>query len=284
MSLFQYIAQACQTLAATVAPSITAMGVHIVLALATIMMVWFGVQEALASAHGGPGFSMGRFLNLFMLLTFAYVMVNYYDSSIPGLGFSIKGFIDGGTINLVNLIGSDGSNTMLNEIHEASSKTGPSILNTVMNPYYAIVYFAVQFLLAMLAAIVSAIVAYGAIAATIIGVLGPIFIPFLVVDKLDWLFWGWLKAYLGFSFYKVVAAATMNVLSHVLTNYYIQLGQSVSDPSTIVQTLPLLVLLVLVNIYILFKIPTMTHSLFTGGTGGHGGGLGVAVMAIRAAI
>jgi len=284
MSLFQYIAQACQSLAATVAPSITTMGVHIVLALATIMMVWFGVQEALASAHGGPGFSMGRFLNLFMLLTFAYVMVNYYDSAIPGLGFSIKGFIDGGTINLVNLIGSDGSNTMLNEIHEASSKTGPSILNTVMNPYYAIVYFAVQFLLAMLAAIVSAIVAYGAIAATIIGVLGPIFIPFLVVDKLDWLFWGWLKAYLGFSFYKVVAAATMNVLSHVLTNYYIQLGQSVSDPSTIVQTLPLLVLLVLVNIYILFKIPTMTHSLFTGGTGGHGGGLGVAVMAIRAAM
>ncbi len=284
MSLFQFIAQACQSLAATVAPSITAMGIHIVLALATIVMVWFGVQEALASAHGETRFSMGRFLNLFMLLTFAYVMVNYYDSSIPGLGFSLKGFIDGGTINLVNLIGSDGSNTMLNEINAASSKTGPGLLNTVMSPYYAIVYFAVQFLLAMLAAIVSAIVAYGAIAATIIGLLGPIFIPFLVFDKLDWLFWGWLKAYLGFSFYKVVAAATLNVLSHVLTNYYIQLGQSLSDPSLIVQSLPLLVLLVLVNIYILFKIPTMTHTLFTGGTGGHGGGLGIAMMAIRGAI
>ena len=284
MSLFQFIAQACQSLAATVAPSITAMGIRIVLALATIVMVWFGVQEALASAHGEAGFSMGRFLNLFMLLTFAYAMVNYYDSSIPGLGFSLKGFIDSGTINLVNLIGSDGSNTMLNEINAASSKTGPGLLNTMMSPYYAIVYFVVQFLLALLAAIVSAIVAYGAIAATIIGLLGPIFIPFLVFDKLDWLFWGWLKAYLGFSFYKVVAAATLNVLSHVLTNYYIQLGQSLSDPSLIVQTLPLLVLLVLVNIYILFKIPTMTHSLFTGGTGGHGGGLGVAVAALRAAI
>jgi len=150
----------------------------------------FGVQEALASAHGEAGFSMGRFLNLFTLLTFAYAMVNYYDSSIPGLGFSLKGFIDGGTINLVNLIGSDGSNTMLNEINAASSKTGPGLLNTMMSPYYAIVYFAVQFLLAVLAAIVSAIVAYGAIAATIIGSLGPIFIPFLVFDKLDWLFWG----------------------------------------------------------------------------------------------
>src|SRR6266699_6863855 len=136
IGFFNFIAQACQSLAATAAPSITAMGVHIVIALATVVLVWFGVPEALASAHGGPGFSMGRFLNLFMLLTFAYVMVNYYDSSIPGLGFSIKSFIDGGTINLVNLIGADGSNTMLNEIHAASSKTGPSILNTVMNPYY----------------------------------------------------------------------------------------------------------------------------------------------------
>jgi hypothetical protein len=280
MGLFESISQACQSLAATAAPSITAMGIHIVIALATIMMVWFGVQEALASAHGEGGFSMGRFLNLFMLLTFAYAMVNYYDSSIPGLGFSIKRFIDGGTTNLVSLIGSEGSTTMLSEIHAASSKTGPSLLTSMMSPYYAIVYSAVQFLLAFLAAIVSAILAYGAIAATIIGLLGPIFIPFLVFDRLDWLFWGWLKAYLGFSFYKVVAAATMNVLAHVLTNYYIQLGQSVSDPSTIVQSLPLLVLLVLVNVYILFKIPTMTHSLFSGSGGGHD--FGAARLAIKA--
>src|SRR6202046_552026 len=140
--LFDSISQACQSLAATAAPSITAIGTHIVLALATIMLVWFGVQESLASAHGGPGFSMGRFLNLFMLLTFAYVMVNYYDSSIPGLGFSLKGLIDGGTANLVNLIGADGSSSMLSEIHSASSKTGPGLLNTMMSPYYAIVYFA----------------------------------------------------------------------------------------------------------------------------------------------
>src|SRR5208282_4888759 len=176
--LFDFIAQACQSLAATVAPSVTAMGIHIVLALATIMLVWFGVQEALASAHGEAGFSMGRFLSLFMLLTFAYVMVNYYDSSIPGLGFSIKGFIDGGTTNLVNLIGANVPPTMLNEIHAASSNTGPSLLTSIMSPYYSIVYFVVQFLLALLAAIVSAIIAYGAIAAAIIGLLGPIFIPF----------------------------------------------------------------------------------------------------------
>ncbi len=55
------------------------------------MLVWFGVQEALASAQGGPGFNMGKFMSFFMLITFAYTMVKFYDSSIPGLGYSLKG-------------------------------------------------------------------------------------------------------------------------------------------------------------------------------------------------
>jgi type IV secretory pathway VirB6-like protein len=282
MGFFDFIAQSCQSLSATASPAITAIGVHIVLALATIMMVWFGVQEALSSAQGGAGFNMGRFLNFFTLLTFAYAMVNFYDSAIPGLGFSIKSFIDGGTANLVTLIGADGSVTMLNQIHSASSKTGTSILTSLMSPYYSLVCFTAQFLLGVLAAMVSAILAYGAIAATIIGLLGPIFIPFLVFEKLDWLFWGWLKAYLGFSFYKVVAAATMNVLSHVLTNYFIQLGQGLADPASVAETFPFLILLVLVNVYILSKIPAMTQSLFSGGTGHGESGLGLAMMAIRA--
>ena len=66
--LFDFIAQGCQSLAATAAPSITAMGIHIVVALATMMLVWFGVQEALASSQGGAGFNIGRFISLFMLL------------------------------------------------------------------------------------------------------------------------------------------------------------------------------------------------------------------------
>src|ERR1035441_632903 len=62
MGLFDFIAQGCQSLARTAAPSLTAMGIHIVIALATIMLVWFGVQEALASAQGGPGVSIGELL------------------------------------------------------------------------------------------------------------------------------------------------------------------------------------------------------------------------------
>ena len=78
-----------------------------VIALATIMLVWFGVQEALASAQGGPGFSIAKFFNFFLLITFAYCFVKFYDSSIPGIGYSLKGFISGGTSSLVDYIGND---------------------------------------------------------------------------------------------------------------------------------------------------------------------------------
>jgi type IV secretion system protein VirB5 len=72
-------------------------------------------------------------------------------------------------------------------------------------------------------------------------------------------------------------------LAHLLAGYYTQVV-AFSDPGSMVQELPLLILLVFVNIYILFKVPAMTQSLFGGHTGGHDGGMGVAMMAIRAAL
>jgi hypothetical protein len=283
MGLLQWITQGCDTLTSSVSPTIDAMGLRICIALATMMLVWFGVQEALASAHGGPGFHMGRFLSFFMLITFAYTLVRFYDSSIPVVGQSLRGFINGGAQYLVSVIGNDSITSIQNTLSQAQSNSGPGVMKALMNPYYAIVYFVIQALIATLSAVVSAIVAYGAIASAVIGLLGPIFIPFLVFDKLEFLFWGWLKAFLGFCFYKVLAAAVLSILAHLLAQYYTELV-NFSDPGNMVQELPLLILLVLVNVYVLFKIPAMTMSLFSGSVGGHGGGLGLITAAALKAI
>jgi len=283
MGILNWILQGCDSLAATASPSIDALGLRICIALATIMLVWFGVQEALASANGGPGFSMGKFLNFFLLITFAYTMVKFYDSSIPGVGYSLRGFINGGAQYLVSVIGTDSVTSIQNTLNQAQSTSGPGITKALMNPYYAIVYVIIQVLIAVLSAAVSAIIAYGAIASAVIGLLGPVFIPFLVFNKLEFLFWGWLRAFMGFCFYKVLAAAVFSILAHVLAEYYTELV-AFSDPGNMVQELPLLILLVFVSIYILFKIPAMTQSLFSGHTGGGSSGLGMAMMALRAAI
>ena len=283
MGLLTWITQACDTLTSTASPSIDALGLRICIALATIMLVWFGVQEALASANGGPGFNMGKFLNFFLLITFAYTMVKFYDSSIPGVGYSLRGFINGGAQYLVSVIGTDSVTSIQNTLNQAQSSSGPGITKALMNPYYAIVFVIIQVLIAVLSAVVSAIIAYGAIASAAIGLLGPVFIPFLVFNKLEFLFWGWLRAFMGFCFYKVLAAAVFSILAHVLAEYYTEIV-AFSDPGNMVQELPLLILLVFVSIYILFKIPAMTQSLFSGHTGGGSSGLGMAMMALRAAI
>ena len=51
-----------------------------------------------------------------------------------------------------------------------------------------------------------------------------------------------------------------------------------------VKSLPLLILLVTVNIYILFKVPVMTATIFSGGHGGHDGGMGLLTFALLRSI
>jgi hypothetical protein len=278
MDFLILIKNGCDNLTATVAPSVDALGLHMVISLATIMLVWFGVQEALASAHGGPGFSMAKFLNFFVLITFAYCFVRFYDGSIPGIGYSLKGFISGGTSSLVDYIGNDSSQEVQNILHTALGRLG-SLSPTFTEPYVLICTYTVQVVLSILAALIGVIIAYGAIGATIIGLLGPVFIPWMVFDKTEFLFWGWLKAFIGFEFYKVVAAATMSVMSHLLISYLTSGAANVNDPQRLAAIMPGLLMLCFVAGFILLKIPTMTASLFSGHTGGHGIGVGGLISA-----
>ncbi len=269
--ILSFINNGCDHLLTSIAPSVDVIGMRMLLGLATIMMVWFGVQEALASAQGGPGFHMGKSLNFVMLLSFAYAFVNFYDSEIPGVGYSLSGFIRQGTSALADTIGTDSANTMLTAVHNSLSKEGPG-MTAMTSPYLAFVYGVTQFMLALLAASVAAIIAYGAIAATVIGILGPIFIPFMVFEKTEFLFWGWLKAYLSFSFYKVIAAATMSVLAQFFYGYYQEVANGESFTAA-AQNFPILLLLIVVNVFILTKIPAITASIFSGSTSGHDGGI-----------
>jgi hypothetical protein len=281
-TLLNFIAEQCQSLTASTAPTIDAMGLRIVLSLATIMLVWFGIQEALASAQGGQGFNMARFLNFFLLITFAYTFVLYYDSSIPGIGYSLKSFISDGTTDLANLIGHDATASMLQSIDASLQKSGPGMAMFTA-PYMIVAYLINQISLAVLAALISVIIAYGEIAAAIIGLLGPIFIPFLVIEKLEFLFWGWLKAFLSFSFYKVIAAATMSILGHIFMAYSTNLIDF-TNPIKMLQNFPFIILLVVVNIFMIIKIPAITSSIFSGSSSGHDAGMGAITGAITAGL
>jgi len=101
----------------------------------------------------------------------------------------------------------------------------------------------------------------------------------MVFSKTEFLFWGWLKAFIGFEFYKVVAAATLSVMSHLLISYFTSGAMNVQNPARLIEIMPGLLMLCLVAGFILLKIPTMTASLFSGHVGGHSSGMGGLITA-----
>jgi hypothetical protein len=278
MDFLILIKNGCDNLTATISPSVDSLGLHMVLSLATIMLAWFGVQEALASTHGGAGFNVARFVSFFLLITFAYCFVKFYDGSIPGIGYSLKGFVSGGTSSLVDYIGTDSVQEVQSTIDTALNKVG-TMAPSFTEPYTLLCTYTVEIILAVLTALIGVIIAYGAIGATIVGLVGPVFIPWMVFDKTEFLFWGWLKAFIGFEFYKVVAAATLSVMSHLLISYLTSGANNVSDPQQLITLMPGLLILCFVAGFILLKIPTMTASLFSGHVGGHGIGAGGLITA-----
>ena len=95
--------------------------------------------------------------------------------------------------------------------------------------------------------------------------LGPIFVPFLIVPKLDWLFWGWFKAFIGFAFYQVIAAAFLFIFAKVLLGLLGVIGPlSISNAYVI---LPALIVTLAVCAYGLLKIPVLTAAILSGRAG-----------------
>ena len=108
-------------------------------------------------------------------------------------------------------------------------------------------------------------IAYGYVAAAVCVLIGPVFIPWFIVPKMDWLFWGWLKAFIGFSFYQVIASAFIYVFAKVLAGMFQTIGAiTIENALTI---LPALLVTLFVCVYGLTKIPELTSAILSGRTG-----------------
>src|SRR5712692_7544010 len=67
-----------------------AMGAHMFRGFAVILISWYGVKSALASAGGvvGPAFHFDTFADLLMTIAFGFGMITFYSHPIPGFGVS----------------------------------------------------------------------------------------------------------------------------------------------------------------------------------------------------
>lgn len=260
---FTFIGQAISTLLASKSGAIQAAGLNIFRGLAVILIVWFGVKAALSAAHGHGGFNFAKFADLILLIAFGLGMLTYYSTPVPGMGFSFSDLITQEALQLSGQIESDQTQQIADAISKAEEQLGspPGIFSF----HETLTIFFVTICLAAMQGVAFAVIAYGYVAAAVCVLIGPIFIPFFIVPKMDWLFWGWFKAFVGFSFYQVVASAFIFVFSKVLLSLLAVIGPiTLSNAFTL---LPPLIVTLFVCIFGLLKIPELTGSILGGRAG-----------------
>jgi hypothetical protein len=262
-NLFTFLGQAISQLLATKSAVIQAAGLNIFRGLAVILFVWYGIKSALSSAQGHAGFSFAKFADMLLIVSFGLGMLTYYSTPLPGVGYSFSDLITQEALQLSGQIESDQTQQISDSIVKAEGQLGSP--PGVFSLQETLTFFVITLTLAAMQGVAFAVIAYGYVAAAVCILLGPIFIPFFIVPKMDWLFWGWFKAFIGFSFYQVVASAFIFVFSKVLLGLLRVIGPlTLSSAFTL---LPALIVTLFVCIFGLVKIPELTAFILGGRAG-----------------
>lgn len=237
-------------------------GNQLLTAIAVIMLVVCGLRLASESAsrhHGEFGFP--ALIQFFALFLIAEALMRYYNSPLPWTSVSVSRILPdtarffAGTLDLSVL------DTLISKVNAITSGTEPP---SFLNPVMICVYFGI---LADMILVQGVLFAANILAFVFIGIgslLGPLFIPWLVVPKLNWLFWNWVQFMLQYSFYRVVASALTYVWANVLVTF---IDNSVHGDYTLAHFLTLLVPLGVLNVgllYSVFKIGGVVSDLFKG--------------------
>jgi type IV secretory pathway VirB6-like protein len=260
---FTFLAQAITQLLSTQSGAIESTGVSIFRGLAVILIAWFGIKSALSSVSGHHGFDFAKFADLLLIISFGLGMLTYYSTPIPGTAYGFSDLITQEALHLSGTIESNQTQSIADAITTAEEQLGSP--PGVFSIHEELTYFVMALALAAMEAVALAVVAYGYVAAAVCVLIGPIFIPFFIVPKLDFLFWGWLKAFIGFSFYQVVASAFIFVFAKVLLAMLGVIGPITLSNAFVI--LPSLFVTLMVCIYGLVKIPELTMSILSGSTG-----------------
>ncbi len=259
--LFVFLSQLMTTHAAL----FQTLGLNLFRGFALILIVWFGVKSALSSADGGPGFQLDRFASLVITIAFGYAMIVYYANPIPGFGTSFYRLITDQGANLAKQI----DVATLQEVKQRLDSMYISLESPTMliASVFEILHFVILVLAILVAEVAAyAIIAFGYIAAAIVVLVGPIFIPFFIVPQMEWLFWGWLKALLQYSFYPVIANAYVFVMGSLL-NHFVDSHPPPYDGGNMALLFLPLVFLLLAFTYGIIHIPSLVSSIFAGRSG-----------------
>jgi TrbL/VirB6 plasmid conjugal transfer protein len=266
----QFLYQAINNLLTQNLGFFDAMGQNLFRMFATILVAWYGAKSALAAAGGKHYFHFDNFASLLLTISFGFAMVNYYSAPIPGIGSSFHNLITDEAQFLANRINQAELQTIVDRIGDFEARIDSPGVTDFLG---IIIYAVVIILLAAAQAISIVVIAYGFIATAVCVLVGPVFVPFFIVPKLEWLFWGWLRCFVQYAFYEVIAAAVVYIIGNLI------IGVLTLQPAGTISTLqligwfPVLFITFVASIFVLLKVPALTNHIFSGTAGGSSAGI-----------
>jgi hypothetical protein len=242
-----------------------AMGHNLFRMFATILIVWYGVKSALAAAGGKQPFHFDNFATLLLTISFGFAMVNYYSTPIPGIGTSFHNLVTDESQFLAARIDQTQLQVVMERVNDYESRIDSPGVTDLRG---TLLYTLVIVLLAAAQAVAIVVIAYGFIASAVCVLVGPVFVPFFIVPKFEWLFWGWFRCFLQYAFYQVIAAAVVFVIANLILGILQLQPTGAVSTVALIEEFPVLLITFLASIYALLKIPALTNHIFSGTAGG----------------
>ena len=266
----QYVFEAINNLLTQNLGFFDAMGQNLFRMFATILVVWYGVKSALAAAGGKHPFQFDNFASLLLTISFGFAMVNYYSAPIPGVGTSFHGLVTDEAKFLSSQIDQAQLQNVVAQIADFETRMDSPTFGDILG---TAIYVFVIILLAAAQAVSIVVIAYGFIATAVCVLVGPIFVPFFIVPKLEWLFWGWFRCFIQYAFYQVIAAAVVFIISNLILGTLRLPPAGALSTVQLIAWLPVLLITFLASIYVLLKVPALTNHIFSGTAGGSSAGI-----------
>src|SRR5579862_2391643 len=266
----QFVFQAIRQLLTNNLGFFDAMGQNLFRSFATILISWYGIKSALAAAGGRSPFHFDNFASLLLTISFGFAMVNYYSTPIPGVGTSFHNLVTDEAQFLSTKIDQSQLQTVVSQVADFESRMDSPGWGDFLG---TTIYVTVTILLAASQAIAIVVIAYGFIATAVCVLVGPIFIPFFIVPKMEWLFWGWFRCFIQYAFYQVIAAAVVYVIGNLMLGALRLPPSGTLSTAQIIAWFPVLFITFIAAIYALLKIPSLTNHIFSGTSGGSSTGI-----------
>jgi hypothetical protein len=261
LNLIPTVQQAIANLLMTYEPEFLRFGYQLFIALATIVIAWHGIR--MMFSHEGLGEHMFDFAKLLLFVSFGYALIAFYEAPLPGIGVSFSNLITDQTHYFMSVLEARAFDNIYRHFDELSDHfMQPDPWSILAN----LIYWTVMILIAFAKAVSLAVIAFGLIASAVCALLGPIFVPFFIVPKLDWLFWGWFRAFIQYSFVPVVAIAFLMIFEQFVFRYITTLPPTITQAEYGVYGLQAFAVVATFCVGILL-VPSLTHSIFSGSSG-----------------